>query len=81
MLRARFNVVCSTGGTLYLDDLANRHQTMSVTNDADEVVKWCLRKFPRHRIVYRDTDGRWDQLCHDGEKFTGFKSWKGWTPR
>jgi hypothetical protein len=44
---------------------------VSVTNDAEEVVRKVLQEFSG-QIVYRDTDGRWDELVHDGVKFTGF---------
>lgn len=59
-------------GVHYVVDL---DQGMSVTNDAEAVVEAVLATDPRPtkgRIVYRDTDGRWDELVHDGKKFTGF---------
>lgn len=46
---------------------------MSITNDAENVVIDVLAKYPDHRIIYRDTDGRWDELLHWGGKFVGFK--------
>jgi hypothetical protein len=49
---------------------------MSVTNDAEAVCSSLHRqgKLPKTRfLIYRDSDGRWDQLVHDGEgKFLGF---------
>lgn len=47
---------------------------MSVTNDAEEVVHALSRLVPLtgKRILYRDTDGRWDELLHTGPTFTGF---------
>lgn len=51
----------------------------SVTNDAEHVVRNILAHLRqvaelRLPIVYEDTDGRWDQLAHDGVQFTGFVS-------
>jgi hypothetical protein len=47
---------------------------MSVTNDAEAVVGEVLGMVdaPIKRIVYRDTEGRWDELKHDGRRFVGF---------
>jgi len=28
--------------------------------------------YPGFRIIYRDSMGNWDELCHDGALFTGF---------
>ena len=45
---------------------------MSVTNDAEHVVAALLHQFGDRRFFYRDTDGNWDELQHDGTRFTGF---------
>lgn len=45
---------------------------MTVTNDAEAVVRAVLREYPGKRIIYRDTERRWDELRHNGSKFTGF---------
>lgn len=45
---------------------------MTITNDAEEVVRHLLRTFSGHRFFYTDTDGNLDELKHDGERFTGF---------
>lgn len=45
---------------------------LSVTNDAENVVSDVLKIFGELRIVYRDSQGSWDELLHDGVKFTGF---------
>lgn len=44
----------------------------SVTNDAENVVLEVLRGSAVERILYRDTELNWDELCHDGKEFTGF---------
>lgn len=45
---------------------------LSVTNDAENVVREILQRTPVDRIFYRDTEGQWDELVHDGQRFTGF---------
>jgi hypothetical protein len=67
-------------------DRSNELGGMTISNAAAEVVadlalKYGIReerdgKLTRKlkaRIVYRDSDGWWDELAHDGERFTGFK--------
>lgn len=44
----------------------------SVTNDAEAVVEFVVDAFGDRPIVYRDTDGRWDGLGHNGNRFTDF---------
>ena len=45
---------------------------MSVTNDAENVVRELQREFPGYRIIYRDTVGQWDELLHERGRFIGF---------
>lgn len=45
---------------------------MSVTNDAEQVVRTLVQRYGERRIVYRDSDGAWDELLHRGERFTGY---------
>lgn len=44
----------------------------SVTNDAENVVVALQNRFPGYRVIYRDSIGNWDELCHDAGRFTGF---------
>jgi hypothetical protein len=47
----------------------------SVTNDAENVVPYVLWLFNgNYPIIYRDSQGVWDQILHDGKKFTRFHS-------
>ncbi len=82
--RADYRVVTVTDGTAFLIDLHDSfsNPTMSVTNDAEAVVAAVLRNYPwAARIVYRDTEGEWAELRHDGfSVFKGFGPWTGWTP-
>ena len=45
----------------------------SVTNDAEAVVAALESRYPGYRVIYRDSMGAWDELCHQGDRFTGFK--------
>jgi hypothetical protein len=54
---------------------ANRGRR-SITNDAERVVVELLATAqlrPQQRLLYRDTLGCWDELVHDGHRFTGFR--------
>ena len=48
--------------------------TLSVTNDAESVVAELNRTLDLgdRRLIYRDTDGRWDELVHERGAFVGF---------
>ena len=52
----------------------------SVTNDAEGVVKYVNGLYPDKRIIYRDSDGRWDELGHVNGVFVDFLPYSGWTP-
>jgi hypothetical protein len=54
--------------------LVDNDQGMSVTNDAEAVVEEVLSQYPVRRIFYRDTQGEWDELRHDGTQFMSFGS-------
>lgn len=71
--KAKFDVKIS-GDVLLVVDLYNPGSpSMTVTNDAEAVTEYVLAHFgSKRRILYRDTEGRWDELKHDGQKFTGF---------
>jgi len=79
---AKWQVVHATDKVVALEDRsfeARGHDgNMSVTNDAERVIGALHRSLPgglKERIViYKDTMGMWDELCHDGQgNFTGFK--------
>lgn len=48
----------------------DRHPT--VTNDADGVCRSVNASYPGYRIIYRDSDGRWDELAHKDGNFLTF---------
>lgn len=45
----------------------------SITNDAENVVYDVNVAFPGWRIIYRDTQDRWDELVHTDGVFVSFK--------
>lgn len=55
-------------------------RTGTVTNNADDVVRWFAERHmlkrndgTLRRVIYRDSEGNWDELVHDGERFLTFK--------
>ena len=65
----------------YLEDRSNMLGTMSITNDAENVVTWCREIYGnRVRIVYKDTDNEGWEICwaleHHGTD-VWFKQWHG----
>ncbi len=73
-----FEIVGHRDGVVYLVDLDRGGP--SVTNCAERVVAQVAADYPDHRIVYRDTTGRWDELVHDGCSLRAFRPWLGFTP-
>ena len=48
---------------------------MSVTNDAENVIACLATKefsLANRRVLYRDTEGRWDELLVQDGRFAGF---------
>ena len=68
--KSDYQVVNVTDDTVYLVDL--NWGRMSVTNDAENVVYEVYKRYGNKRIVYRDSDGRWDELEHEHGTFTNF---------
>ena len=75
--RANFTLVHSTPKWILIRDNSVLMHTMSVTNDAENVVKFLKENailIGESILYYIDTDGRVDILEHDGKgNFTGFK--------
>lgn len=76
---ACWEVIVQSSDQVFLID-QDTSDTQSVTNDAENVVKALLMMYGPKQFIYRDTEGRWDELFHDGEKFTGFGPYDGWVP-
>lgn len=59
---------------LIVDLYDDNHPTKTVTNDAEYVVRRAYNSQGDHPMLYCDTEGRWDELCHKDGVFTGFRS-------
>ena len=69
--RAHYDIVKVTPEIVWISDRDDG--AISVTNDAENVVKEMHNKYPGARIIYRDSDKCWDELKHDSAgTFTGF---------
>jgi hypothetical protein len=68
--RADYELVRVTAEIVWIADrnLGN----VSVTNDAEGVCRRVWHDYPGRRIIYRASDGEWDELEHEGGRFTGF---------
>lgn len=79
-MKSNFDIIKVTGNTVFLIDNALVMHTMSVTNDAEAVVKYINEKCPRKRVVYKDTEGHWDELIHENGEFKEFRPYHEYTP-
>lgn len=70
--QANFNIVSFTEDYVAIVDQSEIGPTTSVTNDAEAVVKYINDNYPKRRIVYKDSMGRWDELQHIDGEFVGF---------
>lgn len=74
-LKSKFEVQLVGKNFILITDDAVKEQTMSVTNDAENVVEYLTEyhELGNKRIFYEDTDGMVDELVHEKSTFTGFK--------
>ena len=73
-----------------IDDfnINNTNPSMSLTNDVENVVEYLAKEghlsvyndINCRRIVYRDTEGCWDEIVHENGKFVKFASYEGYHP-
>jgi len=77
-LKSSFTLRFNNLSYVLISDNSNELQTMSVTNDAENVVKYLKDNavlIGNAILYYVDTTGRVDILEHDGNgTFTGFKA-------
>lgn len=59
-------------GIVHIIDQSEEVRTVSVTNDAESVIKHVLDKHGNLPVIYQDSYDDWDILLHDGNKFVGF---------
>ena len=76
-LQSTYYVHKVVDGVVYIVDT---NGPLSVTNDAEGVVATLNDIYPKHRVIYRDSDGLWDELMHDKGTFAGFKPYRGAIP-
>ncbi|MCC7144269.1 MAG: hypothetical protein IT349_19410 [Candidatus Eisenbacteria bacterium] len=71
-VKSKFQIVAELPDVVVLEDLDGK---CSVTNDAERVVRHLANVGLKDRhLIYRDTDGVWDELLHDGSgTFKGFR--------
>ena len=72
-MKAQIQITSVQPDRIYLVD---RDGPMSVTNDAEAVVKFINDMYPGRRIIYCDTMGNWDELLHDNGRFTDFAPYR-----
>ncbi len=65
-----FNVEKVTHSWLFIVD---NNDGLSVTNDAENVCEALALKYGNKRIMYRDTEGQWDELVHNHGIFKRFE--------
>lgn len=68
---AEYSIVADQPGVLAIVDADNGRR--SITNDAAVVVRELMPNLSDKRLIYRDTDGRWDEILHAAGEFVGFK--------
>lgn len=66
---------------VFIEDLSNLFDSVSITNDAENVVDWFRAIYNnRIRVVYRDTDNEWWEIKwlinHSGTQVS-FERWHG----
>lgn len=71
-MKAQYLIQKVTEDCVYIVDRCNELGSMSITNDAEAVTAHLYRLYSGKRIIYRDTEGNWDELCHTDGVFTGF---------
>ena len=70
---AVFSVVRVTPGCVVLrDDFTPDNPTLSITNNAEYVVKQMAAAYPNRRIFYYDTENEIAELVHKNGVFSGF---------
>lgn len=60
MSRSDYQIIKVENNKVFLVDLDRGR--MSVTNDAENVYAEVTKKYPGHRVIYRDSTGCWDEI-------------------
>jgi hypothetical protein len=74
-MKAKFHILSETADYVLINDDYDG-SCFTVTNDAENVVEILYNEYniQNKRIFYRDTDNSLDELLHENNKFTGFKT-------
>ena len=74
-MKSSFTIICETDTFILIRD-NDDPEYASVTNAAEFTVETLAQSFDltNRRVLYLDTMQRFDELCHDDGKFTGFKA-------
>lgn len=70
-MHSEYEVVGINNEIVFIEDVGHK-TNRSVTNDAEAVIVDVIKKYGNKRVVYKDSQGEWGELTHDGEDFTGF---------
>lgn len=75
-MNSNFTILSNSPEVIVLEDLGPWNMFQTITNDAEAVVKYLYNSgqaCDSKQIVYKDSEGEWTELCHDGYgTFTGF---------
>jgi hypothetical protein len=60
---------------MIVDEYDSEHPSRRITNAAGELVDWLVMQGlkPEQRVIYRDTQGYWDEIAVRNGRFVGFK--------
>jgi hypothetical protein len=74
MMTIAFSLSVLPDVVLVVDDFDEAHPTMTVTNGAENIVRMLVRRnvLGERRLLYRDTEGYWDEILVDRGCFAGF---------
>lgn len=70
-----FSVTVANGVVLIIDNFDAKEPTRTVTNAADDLIPWLAAArivTPERRVIYRDTQGMWDEIVHKDGQFERF---------
>lgn len=76
--KADYAIVQVDGDRVFIVDLdlGNR----SVTNDADRIAELFQFTHPGKRLIYRDSMGRWDEMCITPDNVVAFRPYDEYVP-
>jgi len=71
MSRARYQIVIEGSASITIQDVGG-HRDLTVTNDAEAVVKELIPRLAGRRLFYYDSEGQMDELLVKDGRFAGF---------